>query len=311
MHSPSPEAPNPAVATTMTGKHDDVLAALEAWARANEAIRCVLLVGSRADPVREVDAFSDYDLVLYVTDVEAFTRPDDWVEWRGPVFLRYRERRASDDGGTIAADLVLYEDGVKVDHTVVSVARLRRMARTGLPEMLDAGYRVLIDKDNLAGTLPPATGRAYLPVPPTDREYLALVEEFWWESFYVARNLRRRELLPARYSLDFVMKLQLLRPLLEWKVGVETGWTEPVGAWGRGLTSRLDPALRGAMEATYGGGSVAETWEALFATARLFERVAVLVADALGFEYPRGLAESATEILMRLCADDDGGERSF
>lgn len=277
-----------------------ILGSIIEWARTEKPIRCLLLIGSRASRTGKLDSLSDFDVVLYVDDVEAFVRREEWVEWWAPVFLRYRENRTSEEG-KVAGDLVLYADDTKIDYTVQPTATLRRIVEAGeLPDALDAGYRVLVDKDGLAGTLPEPTGGAYVPAPPTRQEYTALVEEFWWESFYVARNLVREELLPAKYSLDCVMKLQLLRRLLEWQAGVATGWSVPAGALGRGLARHLDPEVWSELEATYVGADMEANWKALFATARLFGRVARSVGSTLGFDYPDTLEESALGKLSEL-----------
>ena len=103
--------------------------------------------------------------------------------------------------------LVLYEDGTKIDYIIWSLALLQRVMDTPrLPDVLDHGYQVLVDKDHLAHGLKPPTYTAYIPKKPTEKEYSALVEEFWWETSYVAKNLWRDELVHAKYNLDFVMK---------------------------------------------------------------------------------------------------------
>src|SRR6266496_1621284 len=60
--------------------------------------------------------------------------------------------------------LVLYEDGTKIDYTVWPVALLRRILNEpGLPDVLDVGYRILVDKDHLAHELKPPTYTAHIP----------------------------------------------------------------------------------------------------------------------------------------------------
>jgi len=67
--------------------------------------------------------------------------------------------------------LVLYEDGTKIDYTVWPVALLRRILNEpGLPDVLDVGYRILVDKDHLAHELKPPTYTAHIPAKPTENE---------------------------------------------------------------------------------------------------------------------------------------------
>ena len=48
-----------------------------------------------------------------------------------------------------------------------------------LPDDLDNGYIVLLDKDHLTDGLMPPTFSAFQPSPPTEREYRAFIDEFF------------------------------------------------------------------------------------------------------------------------------------
>jgi hypothetical protein len=111
---------------------------------------------------------------------------------------------------------VIYDDGTKADFNIVRVELLRQMvANSQLPAELDQGYRVLLDKDGLAACLPPPTFRAYLPPKPSAQRYQEVVEEFWWETTYVATYLWRDELVAARTVLDRILRSEVLHPMLE------------------------------------------------------------------------------------------------
>ncbi len=73
----------------------------------------------------------------------------------------------------LCGNVTQYADGLKIDFTLWPVTFFRRIATAdALPAELDAGYRVLLDKDGLAAGLRPPTGAAYIPSPPTLDEYL-------------------------------------------------------------------------------------------------------------------------------------------
>lgn len=280
------------------GRANEVTRRLARWAEQHPLIRAFLLTSSRANPNAPMDALSDHDVILVVTDPDAFARNEDWLRALGrPMVLL----RGSDEIGGRAAPvrLVLYDDGTKIDYSVWPVEELGRIARAAaLPESLDVGYSVLVDKDGLARDLPPPTYRAHIPSPPTEQEYRDLVEEFWWETCYVAKNLWRDELMPARYSLDYVMKTDLLRRLLEWRIEIERGWSIKPGVLGRGLKKQLDRATWDALAQTYTGPEIEENWQALFRTTGLFRRVAVEVGQALGYVYPDDLDRRMTRYLQ-------------
>ena len=190
---------------------------------------------------------------------------------------------------------VVYEDGLKIDYTIWPAELVRRVAeQTELPEGLDVGYRVLLDKDGgTAGWLQP-TYRAHIPARPTEAEYRAVVEEFWWSSTYVAKSLWRGEAVFTKFVLEQDVKLGALRRMLEWRIEADHDWSIRPGAYGRGLERLLPADLWSELAATYVGIGVEENWEALLATAALFRRVAAEVGAELGFAYPQRVDDPVT-----------------
>jgi hypothetical protein len=76
---------------------------------------------------------------------------------------------------------------------------------------LDAGYRVLLDKDQLTVALRPPTFTAYVPQQPSLLTYQTLINDFLSDAPYVAKCLWCDELLPAKWCLDDDMKHNYLR----------------------------------------------------------------------------------------------------
>jgi len=66
------------------------------------------------------------------------------------------------------------------------------------PSELDIGYSVLLDKDHLTDQLQAPTHKPHIPASPTEAEFQALMEEFFHESTYVAKHLRRGDLMPLK-----------------------------------------------------------------------------------------------------------------
>ena len=275
----------------------DVIERLIRWAERQPLVRTLILESSRARDEAPIDALSDFDVALVVSDVRPFVESDAWLSDFDTPLVRFH-----DSGLTLEIPtynrLVLYADHTKIDYLVWPVELLRRIvADSRLPDVLDWGYRVLLDKDGLADRLPLPTRTAYIPARPARDEYLALVEEFWWEATYVAKNLWRDELVQAKYNLDYVMKLDLLRRLLEWRIELDHDWSHKPGVAGGGLKKLLPADLWSALERTYAGVGIEENWEALFATNSLFRSVARAVGAALGYEYPDALDGGVTAYL--------------
>ena len=264
-----------------------VLQRVLAWAADEPSVRAVLLSSSRARPEPGVDALSDYDLILALPEPALYAADRHWrAAAYGPELLCWGDQKEQAGQMTYFRG-VIYADFVKIDWSLWPVALLEAITAAGkLPDELDAGYRVLQDKEGLTAAWPAAGYRAFRPTPPTAAEYQALVEEFWFGVSYVAKSLWRDDFLFMRWVMDNDLKLVTLRRLLEWRIALDHGWTLRPGVLGRGLRQRLPPDLWQALEATYVGPEPADNWEALLRLMGLFRRAAQEVGAAFGYPYP-------------------------
>ena len=275
----------------------EVLDRLVAWARGEPRVRALILTSSRARPDGPVDALSDYDVIIAVAHAEAFSDEDGWVSGYGRPMVRWGDQGVL-CGLTSFFHGVVYEDGVKVDYTVAPDELLERVSASDeLPEALDVGYRVLLDRDARTTGWRRPSFRAHVPHRPTEAEYRALVEQFWWDATYVAKSLWRGELMPAKFSLDHDLKLVALRRVLEWHVELGHDWSLKAGRLGRGLERLLPPEVWAELASTYVGPDPDDNWAALFRTGALFRRVATSVGEALGYAYPQKVDEGVTAYL--------------
>ncbi len=284
----------------MIANHDpsDVLRRLVRWAGRKDPIRAMLLTSTRARPDAPVDALSDYDAVLVVEDILPFFEDRSWLKDFGEVLVAYWDgiEPDPDHGIEQTGNVVQYADGLKIDFRLWPVELLQRIAAAPtLPDELDAGYSVLLDKDGLAAGLHPPTHKAYVPDPPDEGTFLTWVNDFFSDAPDVAKCLLRDELFPAKWCLDYDMKHVYLRRMLEWRMELDRGWSEPTDWLGKGLKKQLPPEIWEELEGTYAGADLEENWEALFRTMGLFRRVATEVAEGLGYAYPRDLDERVTE----------------
>ena len=280
-----------------TTSETDVLGRVVQWAKGQPLVRAVILESSRAVGQAAIDRFSDYDILLVVSDVRPFADDDAWQRYFAEPLVRFGD--AFDVlGFKVYMRLVLYQEHTKIDYAIWSVELLQHVVeRQEYTDLLDWGYRVLLDKDELAARLPTPTRTAFIPPKPTEKEYLALIEEFWWESTYAAKCLWRDELTFAKYNLEVVMKVELLLRLLEWRIELDHDWLWKPGVLGRGLKRVLPSDLWSAFERTYAGPGIAENWDALFATTALFRRIAREVGQALGYAYPEELDRGVSAYL--------------
>jgi aminoglycoside 6-adenylyltransferase len=286
-----------------TDYEDAVIQKLIRLGEGYEEIRAIILTSTRAAPGAPTDAFSDYDPVIYTTDVAPFAQSDAWFTGFGSVLVVLRRDWWMPDGRTWDGNpetftrLVMYEDGTKIDFGIMPVEALRRECQAAtLSEGFDVGYRVLLDKDGDTASLKRPTYKAHIPARPTESDYATLVNNFWWDSTYVAKHLWRDDLLTARWMLDG-LEQDLLLKMLEWWIEIGRDWSWRPGVLGKGLKKVLDAETYDELANTYAGGEISDLWEALFRTTALFRNTALKVAAGLGYTYPHDLDKRVTVYL--------------
>ena len=274
-------------------------------AEQDERIRAVIMSGSRANPNARRDIFQDFDIVYLVTDVEPFKQDPAWIKRFGELMILQMpdamgDPPAPNDGRF--AYLMQFADGNRIDLTLFPVARLNEFDRESLSIML-------LDKDQILEPFPAPSERDFLPVPPTAMAFSDCCNEFWWVCPYVAKGLWRSEIIYARHMLGHVIREQLMK-MLTWYIGVQTGWKQGPGKFGKHLQKYLEPELWSMLEQTYAGGSDESTWDSLLSMCELFRITANSVAQHCGLNYPvdddakvsahlkhvRALPRDATEI---------------
>ncbi len=254
-----------------------------ATARQDERIRAVILNGSRANPNAPQDFFQDYDVVYIVTEVAPFKRSLEWIRRFGELMILQLPDDMEDPpplGGDHYAYLMQFSDGNRIDLSIFPLDRLAELEN-------DSETILLLDKDGLFPSLEPPSDRDYLVRPPTAKAYFDCTNEFWWVCPYAAKGLWRQEFTYARQMLDAYVREQLMK-MLNWYVGVKTGFSCSPGKMGKYLQRYLEPELWGMLLKTYASGSYEESWNALYAMSDLFRLTAVQVGEHFGFEYPHG-----------------------
>jgi len=278
-------------------KDDPVIRRLIRWAGDRPAVRAVLLTSSLVSPDAPVDLLSDYDVILAVDDVRPFYDSRAWLSDFGPLLVLYRDPLSLFHGLERFAYITQYEDGLKIDFTLWTAGILPRVAaQPALPDVLDVGYELLLDKDNLAAGLKPPTYQAHIPRPPDESQYLEQVELFFHNATYVAKYLWRDDLVAAKHVFDDI-KVGNLRRMLDWLIEIDHDWSLKPGAYGRYLKRYLRPSVWAQLEETYVRPDLEENWQALFKTVDLFRQVAREVGQHLGYSYPADLHRRATAYL--------------
>ena len=250
-------------------------------ARGDERIRVVILNGSRVNPSVPRDPFQDFDVVYLVSDIAPYMHNLDWIKRFGELMILQMPEDMSDPPPSQAqrfAYLMQFTDGNRIDLTIAPLDKLNDFTRDSLTE-------ILLDKDGLVKSLPPANDSDYLPQPPTAKAFADCCNEFWWVCPYVAKGLWRGEILYTKHFLDHTVRAQLMK-MLTWYAGMQTNFTQSPGKNGKYLQNQLEPKIWEKLLVTFSDADIERTWSALYATCDLFREVAIQVSEHFAFDYP-------------------------
>ncbi|WP_291911619.1 AadS family aminoglycoside 6-adenylyltransferase [Chitinophaga sp. CB10] len=279
---------------------DQRLAAVTAWATANEDIRAMLLTSSLVNPYAPVDALSDLDIELIFTDPAPYIRDNAWLKIFGEIIATVEEGVAAFEGRH-AMKMVLYEDHVKIDFKIYSVQHfLEDAASDPLPEDWDIGYRVIFDKDQVTAQLPPPTYAPAFIQQPDAARFAQVMNDAWWDMTYVAKCLARGDIFYAKFMSENMMRTDYLVPLIEWYIGSLHEWKVSTNKHGRLFPKYLPPERWREIQATFSGADIADNWRALYAYADVIHQLGTELAGRMGFVYPQDTERKVRKYLMEV-----------
>jgi aminoglycoside 6-adenylyltransferase len=263
------------------------------YAQQDERIRVVVLNGSRVNPNMPADIFQDYDVVYFVDDLSPYLRSQSVIDYFGETIIVQLPDELGDPGSrreSRYAYLMQFADGNRIDLTFCLLEELERV----LGE--DSLTKVLLDKDNCCGELPPPTDQGYFPVPPTRDQFDHCCNEFWWLMPYVAKGLWRGEVIGPKYFQDVLIQGELQK-MLTWYYGVQTKFEKSPGKLGRFLDEVIGHDLWGMLKLTYSDANAGNVWNSLYTMGEIFRSTAQDVALHLGYSYPIQDDARVTEFL--------------
>jgi aminoglycoside 6-adenylyltransferase len=280
-----------------TSAYTQLLDRFVAWAQTQPDIRAAMILGSRARTDRPADEWSDLDLLVITTDLDRLLSQTDWLENLGTPWLTFLEPTAT--GGRVERR-VLFEGGLDVDFVPAPLELVQQFAAGGWPTEIAAvirrGARFVLDKDGLAASLDMAPGEPPAAAPPTQDEFLNLVNDFWYHAVWVAKKLRRGELWTAKLCCDSYMK-RLVLAMIERHAGAASGWSADTWHNGRFLEQWADPRAIDGLREAFAHYDAADVRRALFATMDLFRWLATEIAARLGYPYPATADERVTALI--------------
>lgn len=265
-------------------------------AEEDNRILAVYMNGSRTNKNVPKDIFQDYDIVYVVPETSSFINDKDWPHKFGTIlYMQYPDESPDypNDKKNHYGWLMQFEDGVRIDLTVQTVQYTKEHIHD------DKLCRILLDKQNILPAIPEATDADYYIKKPTEEQFHACTNEFWWCSNNLAKGLWRKEMPYVQDMTNFVVRKQLEK-MLSWKVGIRTDFQVSVGKSAKYLYRWLDESEYQGYLDTYFGGRIEEAWTAILHMCDLFERTAEYVAEKLGYTYNTVEGKAARGFLERV-----------
>lgn len=243
-------------------------------------VEAVALSGSRANPRAPKDEFQDYDVVYIVDDLEDLISDLSWLDQFGKRIIEQEVTL-----GHRRLYLMLFEDGNRIDLTLCPKEHIQEWVDS------EANFEVIKDDKGLFEAYQPNLKR-YWTAPPTEEEFAASCNEFWWVSAYVVKSIRRNQLIYATDHLYGICQQELLK-VLAWQVTSDRGIVD-IGKNYKYLFQYLPAGQEKEFSALLDLSSFDKITQSLFATMGLFNREAQILAQEMGFTYDKEVAEKMT-----------------
>lgn len=240
-------------------------------------VKAVAMSGSRTNPKAPKDEFQDYDVVYVVDDLDNLTSDLSWLDLFGKRIIEqevgFGHRRLF---------LMLFEDGNRIDLTLCPKDHIQEWVDS------EAGFTVFEDPEHLFEPYSQNLERFWIH-PTTETDFKNSCNEFWWVSTYVVKGICRKQVIYATDHLYGICQQEFLK-ILAWQVASDRGKVD-IGKNYKYLFNYLPAEKEKEFSNLLDFSSIEKLTQSLFATMKLFHREAQYLAQKLGFDYDKEVAE--------------------
>ena len=244
-------------------------------------VEAVAMSGSRTDTKALKDEFQDYDVVYVVDDLDNLTRDLSWLDRFGNRLIEQYNVL-----GNRRLYLMLFEDGNRIDLTLCPKEHIQEWVDS------EADYTVLQDEKGLFESYTTSPER-YWTNPASTIDFEKDCNEFWWVSAYVVKGIHRNQLIYATDHLYGICQQEFLK-ILAWQVASDRGRVD-VGKNYKYLFNYLPAEKEKEFSNLLDFSSKEKITQSLFATMQLFHQEAQSLAQKMGFDYDKEVAEKMIE----------------
>ena len=240
-------------------------------------VAAVAMSGSRTDTKASKDEFQDYDVVYVVENLDELITDLSWLDQFGKRIIEQEVGL-----GQRRLYLMLFEDGNRIDLTLCPKQQIQEWVDS------EADYTVLKDDKGLFESYLPSPKR-YWTNPASQTDFEKSCNEFWWVSTYVVKGICRKQVIYTTDHLYGICQQELLK-LLAWQVAADKGKVD-IGKNYKYLFNYLHERKEKEFSNLLDFSSLDKITQSLFATMQLFHREAQSLAQKMGFDYDKEIAE--------------------
>ena len=234
-------------------------------------VEAVAFSGSRTTSHSPKDEFQDYDVVYIVEDLEDLISDLSWLNRFGNRLIEQHNLL-----GHRYLYLMLFEDGNRIDLTLCPKEHIQEWVDS------ESNFEIIKDDKGLFEDYLPNAKRYWI-CPPTEEEFAASCNEFWWVSTYVVKGIRRNQMVYAADHLYSICQQELLK-VLAWQVASARG-TVDIGKNYKYLFQYLPAEQEKEFSNLLDLSSLEKVTQSLFSTMKLFNCEAQELAKKMGFAY--------------------------
>lgn len=273
-----------------TDRYADIKNRICELAGSDDSILAVAVIGSSTRKDTPADEYSDLDLII-VTDEPERWYSGEYPEMLGEVSISFieptlgggRERRCIYSGAR-DVDMLIFTHGQFVEALEKGVAGW----------VMNRGYRFLYDSRGYEALAEKHVDMTVKRPSMTEEEFQNITGDFYFHNIWAYKKLLRGELWSAKMCIDAYLKVRLLTMIEQYQLsaGNTDVWHD-----GRFLDRWADTSVLGELEHCFAHYSTDDCKQALYATHRLFARLASAVARKRSFSYPAGAEKCAAEFI--------------
>ena len=244
-------------------------------------VAAVAMSGSRTDTKASKDEFQDYDVVYVVENLDELITDLSWLDQFGKRIIEQEVGL-----GQRRLYLMLFEDSNRIDLTLCPKEHIKEWVDS------EAGFTVLEDPEHLFEPYSQNLER-YWTNPASAIEFEKVCNEFWWVSAYVVKGICRKQVIYATDHLYGICQQELLK-VLAWQVASDRGAVD-VGKNYKYIFNYLPAQKENEFSSLLDFSNSDKITQSLFATMQLFHQEAQSLAQKMGFDYDKEVAEKMIE----------------